>query len=102
MKIIFGGWTPSLIIDLINSGVDMFDSSSTYLTTERNSAFVFDYNLKYKWGIFDINVFTVFNIFIFIMLVYRNECLVMDIPYCANNESTEKLNIYEICLSDKR
>lgn len=48
MKIIFGAWTPSLIIDLINSGIDMFDSSFPYLTTERKSALIFDYNLKYK------------------------------------------------------
>lgn len=105
MKIIFGGWTPSLIIDLINSGVDMFDSSFTYLTTERNSAFVFDYILKYKWEIFLSIIyiyFTVFKIIILITLVYRNECLVMDIPHCANNQNTEKSNIYEICLTDKR
>lgn len=48
MKIIFGAWTPSLIIDFINSGVDIFDSSFPYITTERNSALIFDYSLKYK------------------------------------------------------
>lgn len=48
MKIIFGAWTPSVIIDLINSGIDMFDSSFIHLTTERKSALIFDYNLKYK------------------------------------------------------
>lgn len=48
MKIIFGGWTPSLIIDLINSGMDMFDSSFPHFTTERNSALIFNYVLKYK------------------------------------------------------
>lgn len=48
MKIIFGAWTPNLIIDLINSGMDMFDSTFPHLTTERNCALIFDYNLKYK------------------------------------------------------
>lgn len=48
MKIIFGAWNPSLIIDFINNGVDMFDSTLPYITTERNSALIFDYNLKYK------------------------------------------------------
>lgn len=48
MKVIFGAWTPSLIIDFINNGVDMFDTSFPYLSTERKSALVFDYNLKYK------------------------------------------------------
>lgn len=44
----FGAWTPSSIIDLINSGIDMFDSTFPFMTTERNSALIFDYNLKYK------------------------------------------------------
>lgn len=48
MKIIFGAWNPNLIIDLINSGVDMFDSSFPLIITERKSALVFDYNFKYK------------------------------------------------------
>lgn len=48
MKIIFGAWNPNLIIDLINSGVDMFDSSFPLMITERKSALVFDYNFKYK------------------------------------------------------
>lgn len=51
MKIIFGAWSPDLIIDLINNGVDMFDSSLPYMITERNSALVFDYNFKYKWDL---------------------------------------------------
>jgi len=79
MKIIFGGWTPSLIIDLVNSGMDMFDSTFPYLSTQRNSALVFDYNLKYK-----------------------NDCIVMDIPpHCARDENINKLHDYEICLKDK-
>lgn len=48
MKIIFGAWTPHMIIDFINSGIDMFDTSLPYLTTERCSALIFDYHLKYK------------------------------------------------------
>lgn len=48
MKIIFGAWTPSVIVDLINSGIDMFDSSLPFFTTKRNSALIFDYKLKFK------------------------------------------------------
>lgn len=48
MKIIFGAWTPSLVIDLINSGMDIFDSTFPHLTTERNCALIFGYNLSYK------------------------------------------------------
>ncbi|XP_022171479.1 queuine tRNA-ribosyltransferase accessory subunit 2 [Myzus persicae] len=77
MKIIFGAWTPSLIIDLINSGVDMFDSSFPFITTERNSALIFDYNLKYK-----------------------NESIIMDISQCKTDKNEDILNDYEICLTD--
>lgn len=48
MKIIFGAWTPNTIIDLINSGIDIFDSSFPFLTTKRNAALIFNYELKYK------------------------------------------------------
>lgn len=48
MKIIFGGWTPNTIIDLINSGMDIFDSSFPFFITEKNSALIFNYELKYK------------------------------------------------------
>ncbi|KAL4112322.1 hypothetical protein QTP88_016134 [Uroleucon formosanum] len=77
MKIIFGAWTPSLIIDLINSGMDMFDSSLPYITTERNAALIFDYNLKYK-----------------------NESIIMDVSHCKTDTNVDNLNAYEICLTD--
>ncbi|XP_060834523.1 queuine tRNA-ribosyltransferase accessory subunit 2 [Rhopalosiphum padi] len=77
MKIIFGAWTPSLIIDFINSGVDMFDSSFPYITTERNSALIFDYSLKYK-----------------------NESIIMDILNHKTDENVDSSNDYEICLTD--
>lgn len=48
MRVIFGSWTPTLIIELINNGVDMFDSSFPSMITEKKSALIFDYNLKYK------------------------------------------------------
>lgn len=48
MKVMFGAWTPSIIVDLINSGIDMFDSSLPFLTTKRKSALIFDYKLKLK------------------------------------------------------
>lgn len=44
----FGAWNPSMIIDLINNGVDMFDSTFPFFTTERKSALIFDYELKFK------------------------------------------------------
>lgn len=48
MKIMFGAWNPSVIIDLVNSGIDMFDSSLPFFVTERKSALIFDYKLKFK------------------------------------------------------
>ncbi|VVC39525.1 Hypothetical protein CINCED_3A003492 [Cinara cedri] len=78
MKIIFGAWTPALIIDFINSGIDMFDSTFPYLATENNCALIFDYNLKYK-----------------------NNGIILSIPDNNSDKNREKLNIYEICLMDK-
>jgi len=92
------------MIDLINSGIDMFDSTLPYLTTERNSALIFDYDLKYKWdSLFRLYVFVYLQlVLILITFICRNECVVMDIPHCESDESIDKLNNYEICLKDKR
>jgi len=78
MKIIFGPWSPTLIIDLINSGIDIFDTTYPYLTTARNAALVFNYDLKYK-----------------------NESIVMNIPEYVFDETIDAFNNYEICLTDK-
>lgn len=100
MKIMFGAWSPSIIIDLINSGVDMFDSSFPFQTTIRNSALIFDYNLKFKYDfshfIYTKNIKTIpfgFD--------YRNDSIIMDIPQ-KNNENIARVNSYEICLKNKR
>lgn len=108
MKVIFGAWTPSLIIDFINNGVDMFDTSFPYLTTERKSALIFDYNLKYKWDFLTysfIYLQCLKHIIemccdVYIITIYRNDSIIIDFPRSETNENIEKLN-YEICLADK-
>ncbi|XP_050422310.1 queuine tRNA-ribosyltransferase accessory subunit 2 isoform X2 [Adelges cooleyi] len=56
MRIMFGAWTPDVIIDLINSGMDLFDTTLPYLVTERECALVFDYKLTYKGGLVNMEV----------------------------------------------
>lgn len=104
MKIIFGAWTPSLIIDFINSGVDMFDSSFPYITTERNSALIFDYSLKYKWDFFFILIILnlLLSILKYVVLNSRNESIIMDILNHKTDENVDSSNDYEICLTDTR
>ncbi|XP_025420576.1 queuine tRNA-ribosyltransferase accessory subunit 2, partial [Sipha flava] len=78
MKIIFGAWTLDTIIDLINSGMDIFDSSLPFFTTERNSALIFNYELKYK-----------------------NDIIIMDSHCCTTDQNNvDKSNSFEICLMD--
>ncbi|XP_050538429.1 queuine tRNA-ribosyltransferase accessory subunit 2 [Daktulosphaira vitifoliae] len=56
IKIICGAWSPSVVIDLINSGIDLFDTSLPYLLAERGSALVFDYKLVYKDNLISMNI----------------------------------------------
>jgi len=80
----------------------MFDSSLPYITTERNSALIFDYNLKYKWDfiLFELHLFILLNILKFIALTSRNEIIIMDISHQKTDTNVDSLNAYEICLTD--
>lgn len=41
IRIIHGCWNPSVILDLVAYGIDLFDSSYPYVITEQGSALIF-------------------------------------------------------------
>ncbi|KAL7288469.1 hypothetical protein TKK_0017550 [Trichogramma kaykai] len=41
LKAMMGCWNPSVILDLVNLGIDLFDSSYPYIMTENNKALTF-------------------------------------------------------------
>ncbi|XP_073972993.1 queuine tRNA-ribosyltransferase accessory subunit 2 [Rhodnius prolixus] len=45
LRIIHGSWKPNYVLDLVEMGIDVFDSSLAEIVTERNSALVFRYEL---------------------------------------------------------
>ncbi|XP_054274045.1 queuine tRNA-ribosyltransferase accessory subunit 2 [Macrosteles quadrilineatus] len=45
LRIVHGGWRPDVVLDLVNAGVDVFDSSLVYLAVERGSALTFTYKV---------------------------------------------------------
>lgn len=47
-RVLHGGWRPDVVLDLINAGIDIFDSSVVYIVTERGCAFTFGYKIKSK------------------------------------------------------
>ncbi|CAH1389585.1 unnamed protein product [Nezara viridula] len=42
-RIIHGCWRPEHVLKMVDMGIDIFDSSLVYITTERKSAFIFQY-----------------------------------------------------------
>lgn len=46
LKIMLGAYSPSLIIQLIQLGVDVFDSTYVYLATSANQALTFDFDVN--------------------------------------------------------
>ena len=44
-RVLHGGWRPDVVLHLISAGVDIFDSSIVYVTTEKGCAFTFGLSL---------------------------------------------------------
>lgn len=44
LKVMFGAYTPALIIQLIRLNVDVFDTTYAYLATTNNQALAFNFN----------------------------------------------------------
>lgn len=45
-KVMFGPYNPVVMLQLIQLGVDVFDSSYCYLATNHKCAFTFDFNME--------------------------------------------------------
>ncbi|XP_064650034.1 queuine tRNA-ribosyltransferase accessory subunit 2-like [Lineus longissimus] len=45
-RIMHGLWSPDMVLSGVECGIDIFDSSYTYIVTERGSALVFDYDFQ--------------------------------------------------------
>ena len=41
LRVLIGSWNPSTILDLVDLGIDVFDSSYPYLMTEEAKALIF-------------------------------------------------------------
>lgn len=57
-KMMLGAYSPTLILKLIQLGVDLFDNTYAYLATMRDSAltFNFDINAKTTDNVYEINL----------------------------------------------
>lgn len=45
LKVMFGAYTPALIIQLVRLGVDVFDTTFAYLTTTKKQALTFNFDI---------------------------------------------------------
>lgn len=45
LKVMFGAYSPALVIQLIQLGVDLFDTTYAYLATSTNQALTFSFDL---------------------------------------------------------
>lgn len=45
LKMMLGAYSPSLILKMIQLGVDLFDNTYAYLATIRNAALTFNFNI---------------------------------------------------------
>lgn len=48
LKMMLGAYSPSLILKLIQLGVDLFDNTFAYLATTRDAALTFNFNIDTK------------------------------------------------------